>query len=115
MTGQAEAAAPASLAAFDGAVLTALKEAEQALSDYAAKGDRNARLWEACKHSEAAHRLADRRYHAGSIGCSSNGTPSANSSPRAAHSPPQTSSSIAARRPVPDARRRLDTSTPAQP
>jgi hypothetical protein len=47
MTGdQAEAAAPASLAAFDGAVLTALKEAEQALSDYAAKGYRNARLWE---------------------------------------------------------------------
>lgn len=112
MTGdQAEAAAPASLAAFDGAVLTALKEAEQTLSDYAAKGYRNARLWEA----EAAHRLADRRYHAGSIGCSSNGTPSANSSPRAARWPPQTSSSIAACRPVPDARRRLDTPAPAQP
>lgn len=64
---QAEAGAQASLASFDGAVLAALKEVEQALSLYAAEGERNARLKEAAAHADAAHRLADQRYRAGSI------------------------------------------------
>jgi outer membrane protein TolC len=64
---QAEATAQASLASFDGAVLTALKEVEQALSTYAAETERNARLQEAVGHAEAAYRLADQRYRAGSI------------------------------------------------
>lgn len=63
---QAEATAQASLATFDGAVLTALKEAEQALSCYATEGERNARLREAVAHAETAYRLADQRYRAGS-------------------------------------------------
>lgn len=65
---QAEATTQASLAAFDGAVLTALKEAEQALSYYAAEGARNTRLREAVTHADAAFRLADQRYRAGSSG-----------------------------------------------
>lgn len=65
---QARAQEQASLAAFDGAVLTALKEVEQALSYYAAEGERNQRLREAVGHAEAAFRLADQRYRAGSIG-----------------------------------------------
>jgi NodT family efflux transporter outer membrane factor (OMF) lipoprotein len=65
---QAEATTQASLATFDGAVLTALKEVEQALSTYAAEGERNARLREAVAHADAAFRLADQRYRAGSIG-----------------------------------------------
>lgn len=64
---QAEAGVQASLAAFDGAVLTALKEAEQALSLYGAEVERNRRLAEAASHAEAAYRLADQRYRAGSI------------------------------------------------
>lgn len=67
---QAEAGAQASLALFDGAVLTALKEVEQALTLYAAEGERNARLREAATHAEAAYGLADRRYRAGSIALS---------------------------------------------
>ena len=65
---QAEATSRASLALFDGAVLTALKEVEQALSTYAAETERNARLTEARAHAEAAYRLADQRYRAGAIG-----------------------------------------------
>lgn len=65
---QAEATAQASLAAFDGAVVTALKEVEQALSYYAAEGERNARLREAAAHADTAYRLAEQRYRAGSIG-----------------------------------------------
>ena len=65
---QAEATAQASLASFDGTVLTALKEVEQALSYYAAETERNARLREAAAHADAAYRLADQRYRAGSIG-----------------------------------------------
>lgn len=65
---QAEATTQASLAAFDGTVLTALKEVEQVLSYYAAEGDRNARLREAVGHADAAFRLADQRYRAGSSG-----------------------------------------------
>jgi outer membrane protein TolC len=65
---QAEAQTQASLAAFDGTVLTALKEVEQALSYYAAEGERNARLREAAAHAEAAFRLAGQRYRTGSSG-----------------------------------------------
>ncbi|MBV1689413.1 efflux transporter outer membrane subunit [Novosphingobium sp. G106] len=65
---QAEATTRASLATFDGTVLTALKEVEQALSYYAAEGERNARLREAAQHADAAYKLADQRFRAGSIG-----------------------------------------------
>lgn len=65
---QAEATTQASLATFDGAVLTALKEVEQALSYYAAEGERNTRLREAVAHADAAFRLADQRYRLGSSG-----------------------------------------------
>ena len=64
---QAEATTQASLATFDGTVLTALKEVEQALSYYAAENDRNQRLREALAHAETAFDLADRRYRAGSM------------------------------------------------
>jgi NodT family efflux transporter outer membrane factor (OMF) lipoprotein len=64
---QAEASTQASLAAFDGAVLTALKEVEQALSVYAAEQESNGRLNESVTHADAAYRLADQRYKAGSI------------------------------------------------
>lgn len=64
---QAEATTQASLATFDGAVVTALKEVEQALTRYAAESARNARLGEAAQHASAAYALADRRYRAGSI------------------------------------------------
>lgn len=64
---QAEATTQASLAAFDGTVLTALKEVEQALAFYAAESRRNAELGQAASHAEAAYRLADQRYRAGSI------------------------------------------------
>lgn len=64
---QAEASAQAALAAFDGSILMALKEVEQALSSYAAENDRNTRLREASNHAEAAYKLADQRYRAGSI------------------------------------------------
>jgi NodT family efflux transporter outer membrane factor (OMF) lipoprotein len=64
---QAEASAHAALATFDGTVLTALKEAEQALTRYAAEGRRNAQLAEAARHAQAAYDLAERRQRAGSI------------------------------------------------
>lgn len=64
---QAEAGTQASLAAFDGTVLNALKEVEQALSLYAAQGERNQRLNEAFNHADAAYKLASQRYGAGSI------------------------------------------------
>lgn len=64
---QAKAGAQASLAAFDGTVLTALKEVEQALSGYRAAGEREAALAEAARRADAAYRLADQRYRAGSI------------------------------------------------
>jgi len=67
MVEQAEASAQASLASFDGAVINALKEVEQALSFYAAEGERNYRLQEAAGHADAAYRLASRRYSVGSI------------------------------------------------
>jgi NodT family efflux transporter outer membrane factor (OMF) lipoprotein len=64
---EAEASTQAALATFDGTVLTALKEVEQALSLYAAEGERNQRLKEAAGHAEAAYRLADQRYRVGAI------------------------------------------------
>lgn len=64
---QAEADTQASLAAFDGVVLTALKEVEQALTFYATEGERYQRLQEAADHAATAYRLADQRYRAGSI------------------------------------------------
>jgi outer membrane protein TolC len=64
---QAEATTQASLATFDGVVLTALKEVEQALSTYAAETERNARLQEAVTHADAGYHLADQRYRAGEI------------------------------------------------
>jgi NodT family efflux transporter outer membrane factor (OMF) lipoprotein len=64
---QAEATAQASLATFDGTVLTALKEVEQALSIYAAEAQRNARLREAATHADAAYRLAGQRFRVGAI------------------------------------------------
>jgi len=64
---QARAQDAASLAAFDGAVLTALKEVEQALAAYAAEGERNHALADARTRAENAYQLADARYRAGSI------------------------------------------------
>ncbi|QNQ10283.1 efflux transporter outer membrane subunit [Sphingomonas alpina] len=64
---QAKAQGDASLAAFDGTVLTALKETEQALASYAAEGDRNKALAEARNRAENAYRMAQARYRSGSI------------------------------------------------
>lgn len=64
---QAEAGAQASLATFDGTVLTALKEVEQALALYAAEGRRNDALRDAVSHADAGYRLADQRYRGGAI------------------------------------------------
>jgi len=65
---QAEAQGEASLAAFDGKVITALKDVEQALAIVATEQRRLAALREAQDRSERAYELADRRYRAGSIG-----------------------------------------------
>lgn len=65
---QAEAQGDASLAVFDGTVITALKEVEQALAIVATEQRRLDALREAQERSERAYRLADRRYRAGSIG-----------------------------------------------
>lgn len=62
----AEAQGEASLAAFDGQVLTALKEVEQSLTAVATGQDQSSALREAVDRSEAAFRLAERRYRAGS-------------------------------------------------
>ncbi|WP_033073641.1 efflux transporter outer membrane subunit [Sphingopyxis sp. MWB1] len=62
---QAEAGSQAALAIFDGAVLTALKEAEQALAALTAETGQQAALAEAVRRAEAAHDLADQRYRAG--------------------------------------------------
>ncbi len=65
---QAEAQGDASLAAFDGKVVTALKEVEQALARVASQQDRVDALREARERSERAYRFADDRYRAGSVG-----------------------------------------------
>jgi outer membrane protein TolC len=65
---QAEAQGDASLATFDGRVITALKEVEQALTNVASEQERLDALREAQQRSEQAHRFADLRYKAGSVG-----------------------------------------------
>jgi NodT family efflux transporter outer membrane factor (OMF) lipoprotein len=62
---QAEAGTQASLAAFDGTVLTALKEVEQALARYAGELDRNAALRRAEANATDAARIAGLRFVAG--------------------------------------------------
>ncbi|MEG3123751.1 TolC family protein [Sphingomonas sp. GB1N7] len=62
---QARAGADASLATFDGTVLTALKEVEQALARYAGALDRNAALVRAEKSSNEAARLSRLRFDYG--------------------------------------------------
>lgn len=65
---QAEAQGDASLATFDGKVVTALKEVEQALTLVDTEQRRLVALSEAQERSQRAYALADRRYRAGSIG-----------------------------------------------
>lgn len=64
---QSEARTEAALATFDGTVLTALKEVEQALSGYGAAVRRRDDLAVVVDRAEQAFRLADLRYRAGSI------------------------------------------------
>ncbi|WP_343676780.1 efflux transporter outer membrane subunit [Paraburkholderia heleia] len=64
---QAKAQSAASLASFDGAVLTALKESEQALTAYSAALEQRDALAEARDRAGHAFTLADQRYRAGSI------------------------------------------------
>lgn len=64
---QAQGRSEAALASFDGVVLNALKETEQALSAYGAATSRRAELVDAETRSEQAFRLANLRYQAGSI------------------------------------------------
>lgn len=65
---QAEAQGDASLAAFDGAVITALKQVEQALSNVVREQERLAALDEAQLRSQRAFDFANTRYRAGSVG-----------------------------------------------
>jgi outer membrane protein TolC len=65
---QAAAQGDASLATFDGKVVTALKEVETALSNFAQEQMRLSSLEEAQRKSERAYRFADQRYRAGSAG-----------------------------------------------
>lgn len=65
---QAQAQGDASLAAFDGAVITALKQVEQALSNVAREQERLAALDEAQVRSQNAFDFANVRYRAGSVG-----------------------------------------------
>ena len=62
---QAEAGADGSLAAFDGTVLTALREVEQALARYAGELDRNAVLRRAEQSSANAAKLSQLRFDYG--------------------------------------------------
>lgn len=62
---QAEAGAEGSLAAFDGAVLTALREVEQALARYAGEIERNVALRRADAAATNAARIATVRFEAG--------------------------------------------------
>jgi NodT family efflux transporter outer membrane factor (OMF) lipoprotein len=62
---QAEASADAALARFDGAWLTALRETESALTNYARALDRVAALTRARDQSAEAARIARLRYQAG--------------------------------------------------
>ena len=62
---QAKAAASGALAGFNGSVLNALKETEQALSAYGSELDRHAALVTARDQSAEAARLAEVRFQAG--------------------------------------------------
>ena len=64
---EASAAARASLAEFDGAVLNALKETEQALSTYTTEQQRYRDLGAAEQRADSAYRRAGLLYRAGSI------------------------------------------------
>ncbi|CAN5370742.1 efflux transporter outer membrane subunit [soil metagenome] len=64
--GQAQATAQGSLAAFDGTVLTALREAETALATYGGELDRNVALTEARNQAQEALRIANLRFQIGS-------------------------------------------------
>ncbi|MAC32640.1 MAG: transporter [Haliea sp.] len=65
---QAEAETAAALANFDGTVLTALKETEQALAQYKATLKQRSALAQARDYARNAYDLADQRYRAGAIG-----------------------------------------------
>lgn len=65
---QAEAQGDASLATFDGTVITALKQVEQALTNVAREEERLAALDEAEARSARAFALANQRYRAGAVG-----------------------------------------------
>lgn len=64
---QTEAQTRASLAAFDGSVVNALREAEQALSSLDAEEQRQARLAAAERHARSAYALAATRYRVGNV------------------------------------------------
>jgi len=64
---EARATASAALASFDGTMLTALKEAEQALVTYGAELAHNAALTRARDASQTAYTLVQQRYRAGTI------------------------------------------------
>jgi NodT family efflux transporter outer membrane factor (OMF) lipoprotein len=63
---EARAQASSALASFDSTVLTALKEAETALSTYATEIDHHAALAAASTHADTALRLAQTQYRLGS-------------------------------------------------
>jgi outer membrane protein TolC len=63
---EAKAQGEASLATFDGTVITALKEVEQALATVGGEQARLDALRDAQDRAETAHRLVDLRYRAGS-------------------------------------------------
>jgi NodT family efflux transporter outer membrane factor (OMF) lipoprotein len=65
--GEQRATAQAALAGFNGTMLTALKEAEQALATYGAELDHNAALIRARDASQTAYTLVQQRYRAGTI------------------------------------------------
>jgi outer membrane protein TolC len=62
---EARAGAEGSLAAFQGTILTALKETEQALARYAAALDQNVALARATAAADDAARLSRLRYDSG--------------------------------------------------
>ncbi len=64
---QSEARTEAALATFDGVVLTALKETEQALTSYGAAAKRRAEITRAEQSAAEAFNMASLRFRAGSI------------------------------------------------
>lgn len=64
---EARASAQAALAGFDGSMLTALKETEQALATYGAELRHNAALARAREASRTAYTLVSARFRAGTI------------------------------------------------